>query len=78
MVRESMDRGYAGYQGSVLNKATTLTKRFNKETRRQALRMMREDHGITGQLEDRSCRELELLMRFATYLNDEEDAVGKL
>jgi hypothetical protein len=78
MVRESMDRGYAGYQGSVLNKATTLTKRFNKETRRQALRMMREDYGITGQLEDLSFRELELFMRYATYLKDAEDEVGKL
>ncbi len=78
MVRESMDRGYAGYQGSVLNKATSLSRRFNKETRRQALRMMREDYGITGQLEDLSFRELELFMRYATYLKDVEDEVGKL
>jgi len=78
MVRESMDRGYAGYQGSVLNKATSLTRRFNKETRRQALQMMREDYGITGQLEDLSFRELELFMRYATYLKDLEDEVGKL
>jgi hypothetical protein len=78
MVRESMDRGYAGYQGSVLNKATSPSRRFNKETRRQALRMMREDYGITGQLEDLSFRELELFMRYATYLKDVEDEVGKL
>jgi len=78
MVRESMDRGYAGYQGSVLNKATTLSRRFSKETRRQALNMMREDYGITGQLEDLSFRELELFMRYATYLKDVEDEVGKL
>ena len=78
MVRESMDRGYSGYRGSVLNKATSLSRRFTKETRRQALRMMREDYGITGQLEDLSFRELELFMRYATYLKDVEDEVGRL
>ena len=78
MVRESMDRGYAGYRGSILNKATSLSRRFSKETRRQALRMMREDYGITGQLEDLSFRELELFMRYATYLKDVEEEVGRL
>ena len=62
-VRESMERGYAGYEGSVLNKATSLTRRFSKETRREAMKMLRQDYGITGQLEDLSFRELELFMR---------------
>ena len=77
-VRESMERGYAGYEGSVLNKATSLTRRFNKETRREAMKMLRQDYGITGQLEDLSFRELELFMRYAQFIKDAEDEVGKL
>ena len=77
-VRESMDRGYAGYEGSVLNKATSLTRRFSKETRREAMKMLRQDYGITGQLEDLSFRELELFMRYAQFIKDAEDEVGKL
>ena len=77
-VRESMERGYAGYEGSVLNKATSLTRRFNKETRREAMKMLRQDYGITGQLEDLSFRELELFMRYAQFIKDAEDEVGRL
>jgi hypothetical protein len=49
-VRENMDRGYGGYEGSVLNKAASLTRRYTKETRREAMQMLRKDYGITGQL----------------------------
>ena len=77
-VRESMERGYAGYEGSVMNKATSLTRRFNKETRREAMKMLRQDYGITGQLEDLSFRELELFMRYAQFIKDAEDEVGRL
>ena len=77
-VRESMERGYAGYEGSVLNKATSLTRRFSKETRREAMKMLRQDYGITGQLEDLSFRELELFTRYAQFIKDAEDEVGRL
>ena len=77
-VRESMDRGYAGYEGSVLNKAASLTRRYSKETRREAMQMLKKDYGITGQLEDLSFRELELFMRYAQFIKDAEDEVGKL
>jgi len=77
-VRESMERGSAGYEGSVLNKATSLTRRFSKETRREAMKMLRQDYGITGQLEDLSFRELELFTRYAQFIKDAEDEVGKL
>ena len=35
-VRESIDRGYSGYDARVLNRATKATRRFSKETRREA------------------------------------------
>jgi len=40
--------------------------------------MLRQDYGITGQLEDLSFRELELFMRYAQLIKDAEDEVGKL
>ena len=77
-VRESMDRGYSGYEGRVLNKAALATRRFSKETRRQALEMLRRDYGVTGSLEDLNFRELELFMRYAEYIKDAEEEVGRI
>ena len=77
-VRENMERGYGGYDGAVLNKAASLTRRYSKETRREAMKMLRQDYGVTGQLEDLSFRELELFMRYAQFIKDAEDEVGKL
>ena len=77
-VRENMERGYGGYDGAVLNKAASLTRRYSKETRREAMQMLRQDYGVTGQLEDLSFRELELFMRYAQFIKDAEDEVGKL
>ena len=77
-VRESMDRGYSGYEGRVLNKAALATRRFSKETRRQALQMLRRDYGITGSLEDLNFRELDLFMRYAEYIKDAEEEVGRI
>ena len=77
-VRERMERGYAGYDARVLNNAVKATRRFNKETRREALRMLKRDYGITGQLEDLNFRELELFMRYAEFIKEAEDAVGRI
>ena len=77
-VRESIDRGYSGHDARVLNRATKATRRFSKETRREAMKMLKRDYGITGQLEDLNFRELELFMRYAEFIEDSEDAVGRL
>ena len=77
-VRTQMERGYGGYRGAVMNEAAALTRRFSKETRREAFRMLKRDYGITGSLEDLNFRELELFMSYAQFIKDKEDAVGKL
>ena len=77
-VRESMEGGYAGYDARVLNNAVKATRKFNKETRREALKMLKRDYGITGQLEDLNFRELELFMRYAEFIKEAEDAVGRI
>ena len=77
-IRQSMKEGYGGYRGAVMNEAAALTRRFSKETRREALKMLKRDYGITGKLEDLNFRELELFMSYAQFIKDNEDAVGKL
>ena len=77
-VRESMEGGYAGYDARVLNNAVKATRKFSKETRREALKMLKRDYGITGQLEDLNFRELELFMRYAEFIKEAEDAVGRI
>ena len=77
-IRQSMKEGYGGYRGAVMNEAAALTRRFSKETRREALKMLKRDYGITGKLEDLNFRELELFMSYAQFIKDKEDAVGRL
>ena len=77
-IRQSMKEGYGGYRGAVMNEAAALTRRFSKETRREAFKMLKRDYGITGKLEDLNFRELELFMSYAQFIKDNEDAVGKL
>ena len=77
-IRQSMKEGYGGYRGAVMNEAASLTRRFSKETRREAFKMLKRDYGITGKLEDLNFRELELFMSYAQFIKDNEDAVGKL
>ena len=77
-IRQSMKEGYGGYRGAVMNEAAALTRRFSKETRREAFKMLKRDYGITGKLEDLNFRELELFMSYAQFIKDKEDAVGRL
>ena len=77
-VRRAMEGGYAGYDARVLNNAVKATRKYNKETRREALKMLKQDYGITGQLEDLNFKELELFMRYAEFIKDAEDAVGRI
>ena len=77
-VRRGIEGGYAGYDARVLNNAVKATRKYSKETRREALKMLKQDYGITGQLEDLNFRELELFMRYAEFIKEAEDAVGRI
>ena len=77
-VRRGIEGGYAGYDARVLNNAVKATRKYSKETRREALKMLKQDYGITGQLEDLNFKELELFMRYAEFIKDAEDAVGRI
>ena len=78
IVRDRMERGYTGGQNTVLRRAAKAAQKYNKETTREALRLMKEQMGITGSLEDLTYRELEMFMMYADYVEGIQEEVGKL
>ena len=78
IVRDRMEKGYTGGQNTVLRRAAKAAQKYNKETTREALRLMKEQTGITGSLEDLTYRELEMFMMYADYIEDIQEEVGRL
>ena len=78
IVRDRMEKGYTGGQNTVLRRAAKAAQKYNKETTREALRLMKEQMGITGSLEDLTYRELEMFMMYADYIEGIQEEVGKL
>ena len=77
VVRDRMDR-YGDRDTRILNKARKASTRFNKEVKREALRLMEENYGVTGKLEDLSWQELDLFIRLGNYITDVNEEVAKL
>ena len=69
---------YGDRETRVLQKALKASRRFKKETKREALKMMEENYGVTGKLEEMSWQELDLFMRLGDYLTDINEEVAKL
>lgn len=59
-VREKMDSGYEGEEPLRLRTYNRVSKRGNKELRRLAAKMLKEDYGITGDPRDFDLAELDL------------------
>ena len=69
---------YGDRETRVLKKALKASRKFKKETKREALKMMEENYGVTGKLEEMSWQELDLFMRLGDYLTDINEEVAKL
>ena len=78
IVRERMEKGYTGSENAVLRRAAKAAQKYNKETTREALKLMKEQTGVTGSLEDLTYKELELFMIYAEYLKDIQEEAGRL
>ena len=78
LVRQRMEKGYTGSENAVLRRAAKAAQKYNKETTREALKLMKEQMGVTGSLEDLSYKELEMFMMYADYLEDIQDEVGRI
>ena len=77
VVRDRMEL-YGDRETRVLQKALKASRKFKKETKREALKMMEENYGVTGKLEEMSWQELDLFMRLGDYLTDINEEVAKL
>ena len=69
---------YGDRETRVLKKALKASRKFKKETKREALKMMEENYGVTGKLEEMSWQELDLFIRLGDYLTDINEEVAKL
>ena len=78
IVRDRMERGVTGGQNAVLRRAAKAAQKYGKETRREAFKLMKEQMGITGSLEDLSFRELEMFMMYADYVESIQEEVGRI
>ena len=78
VIRKRMEMGHTGSQNAILRRSAKAAQKYNKETTREALKMMNEQMGITGKLEDLSYRELEMFMMYADYLKDIQEEVGSI
>jgi hypothetical protein len=73
-----MEQGYGGSDNMVLRRAAKAAQRYNKETTREALRLMKDQMGITGTIEDLNYKELEMFMTYADYVEGIQKEVGSI
>ena len=77
-VRKRMEAGQYGGENAVLRRAAKAASKYNKETRREAFKLMERQTGITGSIEDLSYRELQTFMMYADYVDGIQEEVGRL
>ena len=78
IVRKRMEEGQYGSENAVLRRAAKAASKYNKETRREAFKLMEKQTGITGSIEDLSYRELQTFMMYADYVDGIQEEVGKI
>ena len=75
--RNAMLQGYGGDENAKLRMTVKAQGAYNKDVRKEALRLMKERYGIDGDIEDFSFRELDIFMQYAEMINDVYSEVGK-
>ena len=74
-----MEEGYGGADTMRLRLASKANRAGgNKEIRRQAAKIMKQQHGVTGSLEDYNFAEIDLFIEYAEYLKEIYDESAKL
>ena len=78
-VKTNMEEGYGGTETMRLRLASKADRAGGtKEIRREAAKIMKERHGVTGSLEDYNFGELDLFIEYAEYLKDIYDESAKI
>ena len=69
-IREEMASGYLGEEPERLRLASKASLKGNKEIRSEALKLMKEQYGIQGSIEDFNYVELDIFMEYIEYLEE--------
>ena len=76
--KKEMDKGYTGPKNELLRIQNKAASVGNKEIRAEAMKLMKERYGVTGNLEDFTYRELDMFMEYVEYLEDIYDEASKM
>ena len=77
-IREQMGEGYTGGENERLRLANKASSKGNKEIRKEAMRLMKEQYGIDGNLKDFNFNELDMFMEYVDYLEEVYSDVAKM
>jgi hypothetical protein len=78
-IRGLMEEGYGGADNMRLRLASKAGRAGgSKEIRREAAKIMKQQHGVTGSLEDYNFAEIDLFIEYAEYLKEIYDESAKL
>ena len=77
-VRSEMESGYLGEEPERLRLAAKASLKGTKELRKEALRLMKDQYGISGELRDFNYNELDIFMEYVEYLEDIYEEVNNI
>jgi hypothetical protein len=77
-IRKEMEKGYLGEEPAKLAMARKASKKGTKEIRKEALKLMKEQYGIEGTLEDFDYNELDIFMEYIEYLEEIYEEVADI
>ena len=69
-VRSEMESGYLGEEPERLRLAAKASIKGSKEIRKEALKLMKDQYGIDGEVRDFNYNELDIFMEYIEYLED--------
>lgn len=75
--REAMLNGLGGNENAKLRMTIKAKGAYNKDVRKEALRLMKERYNIDGDIDDFSFRELDIFLQYAEMVNNVYSEVGK-
>ena len=73
-----MDKGYTGPKNELLRIQNKAASVGNKEIRAEAMKIMKDRYGVTGNLEDFTYRELDMFMEYVEYLEEIYDEASQM
>ena len=77
-IRKEMQEGYTGGENARLRLIAKAKNKGNKELRQKTMRIMRDQYGISGSLDDFNLQELDIFVDYMEYLKEINDEIAKI